>query len=84
MEGFIGAVAALALSLGYTEIKMRRHQKEYNELSSTVELLEEDTAVADLTERVDTMEKNLGRNMLAAMMPMSKSIKELQETVGMR
>ena len=77
-------MAALALSLGYTEIKMRRHQKEYNELSSTVELLEEDTAVADLTERVDTMEKNLGRNMLAAMMPMSKSIKELQETVGMR
>ena len=83
MEGFIGAVAALALSLGYTEIKMRKHQKEYNELSGIVEVLEEDTAITELTERVDVMEQNLGRNMLAAMMPMSKAIKEIKETVGM-
>ena len=68
MEGFIGSVVAIVMSLGYTEIKMRKHQKEYKEL----------------VERVDVMEQNLGRNMLAAMMPMSKSIKELQEVVGMR
>ena len=56
------------MSFGYTEMKMRKHQKEYNEL----------------VERVNVMEQNLGRNMLAAMMPMSKAVKELQETVGMR
>ena len=68
MEGFIGSVVAIVMSLGYTEMKMRKHQKEYNEL----------------VERVNVMEQNLGRNMLAAMMPMSKAVKELQETVGMR
>ena len=68
MEGLIGAVVAVAMSFGYTEIKMRRHQKEY------------DTLVA----RVDVMEQNLGRNMLAAMMPITKSVKELQEFTGIR
>ena len=67
MEGFIGAVVAVAMSFGYTEIKMRKHQKEYDALVA----------------RVDVMEQNLGRNMLAAMMPMSKAIKEIKETVGM-
>ena len=68
MESLVGAVAALVLSLGYTEVKMRKHQKEYTAL----------------VERVDVMEQNLGRNMIAAMMPMSKAVRELQETVGMR
>ena len=84
MEGIIGSVLALALSLGYTELKVRKQKKEYNELSEVVEVLEEDTEVIELKERVDSLEQNLGRNMLAAMLPMSKSIKELQETVGMR
>ena len=68
MEAIIGTVVAIAMSLGYTEVKMRKHQKEYKELVS----------------RVDTMEQNLGRNMLGAMVPMSKSIKELQEAIGVR
>ena len=68
MEGFIGAAVAIAMSFGYTEIKMRKHQKEYNKL----------------VERVNVMEQNLGRNMLAAMMPISKSIKDLQEFTGIR
>lgn len=68
MESLIGAVVAIAMSFGYTEIKMRKHQKEYNELVS----------------RVDTMEQNLGRQVFAAMLPVSKSIKELQEFTGIR
>jgi len=68
MESLVGAVVAIVMSFGYTEVKMRKHQKEYKEL----------------VERVDVMEQNLGRNMLAAMMPMSKAVRELQETVGMR
>ena len=68
MEGLIGAVVAVAMSFGYTEIKMRKHQKEYNELVA----------------RVDVMEQNLGRNMLAAMMPITRSVKELQEFTGMK
>ena len=68
MESLIGTVVAIAMSFGYTEIKMRKHQKEYNEL----------------VERVNVMEQNLGRNMLAAMMPISKSIKDLQEFTGIR
>ena len=68
MEAIIGTVVAIAMSLGYTEVKMRKHQKEYK----------------TLVERVDVMEQNLGRNMLGAMLPMSKSIKELQEAIGVR
>ena len=68
MEALLGTVVAIAMSFGYTEVKMRKHQKEYT----------------DLVARVDVMEQNLGRNMLTAMIPMSKAIKELQETVGGR
>ena len=68
MEAIIGTVVAMAMSFGYTEVKMRKHQKEYKELLT----------------RVDVMEQNLGRNMLGAMLPMSKSIKELQEAIGVR
>tara|TARA_R110000868_G_scaffold372995_1_gene636865 strand:- start:20 stop:226 length:207 start_codon:yes stop_codon:yes gene_type:complete len=68
MEAIIGTVVAMAMSFGYTEVKMRKHQKEYKELVT----------------RVDVMEQNLGRNMLGAMLPMSKSIKELQEAIGVR
>jgi len=68
MEAIIGTVVAIAMSFGYTEVKMRKHQKEYK----------------SLVERVDVMEQNLGRNMLGAMLPMSKSIKELQEAIGVR
>ena len=68
MEAIIGSVVAIVVSFGYTEVKMRKHQKEYTAL----------------VERVDTMEQNLGRNMLGAMVPMSKAVKELQETVGIR
>lgn len=68
MEALLGTVVAIAMSFGFTEIKMRKHQKEYT----------------DLVARVDVMEQNLGRNMLTAMIPMSKAIKELQETVGGR
>ncbi len=68
MEAIIGTVVAIAMSFGYTEVKMRKHEKEYKAL----------------VERVDVMEQNLGRNMLGAMLPMSKSIKELQEAIGVR
>ena len=68
MEALLGTVVAIAMSLGYTEVKMRKHNKEYTAL----------------VERVDVMEQNLGRNMLSAMVPMSRAIKELQETVGGR
>ena len=68
MEAIIGTVVAMAMSFGYTEVKMRKHQKEYKELVT----------------RVDVMEQNLGRNMLGATLPMSKSIKELQEAIGVR
>ena len=68
MEAILGSVLAIALSFGYTEIKVRNNEKELKELK----------------ERVDVMEQNLGRNMLAAMMPMSNSIKELQTFTGIR
>ncbi len=68
MESLVGAVVALVLSVGYTEIKTRKHQKEYEAH----------------VERVNVMEQNLGRNMIASLMPMSKAVRELQETVGMR
>jgi hypothetical protein len=68
MEALLGSVVAIVMSLGYTEVKMRKHQKEYKAL----------------VERVDVMEQNLGRNMLASLVPMSKAVKELQEAVGVR
>ena len=68
MEALLGSVLVIAMSFGYTEVKMRKHNKEYTALVA----------------RVDVMEQNLGRNMLSAMVPMSRAIKELQETVGGR
>ncbi len=68
MACIVGSVAALGLSVGYTGMKPRKNQKEYEEH----------------VERVNVMGQNLGRNMIASMMPMSKAIRELQETVGMR
>ena len=68
MESLVGAVVALVLSVGYTEMKTRKHQKEYEAH----------------VERVNVMEQNLGRNMIGSMMPLSKAVRELQETVGMR
>ena len=68
MEAIVGSVVAILVSFGYTEVKIRKHQKEYTAL----------------VERVDVMEQNLGRNMLASMVPMSKAVRELQETVGLR
>ena len=32
MEALLGTVVAIAMSFGYTEIKMRKHQKEYTDL----------------------------------------------------
>lgn len=68
MEYLLGPIVAIAMSLGYTELKLRKQSK----------------ANKELIERVNVMEGNLGRNMLSAMVPMSKSIKELQELVGTR
>ena len=68
MEYLIGSAVAIVMSFGFTEIKLRKHQKEYEALAV----------------RVDQMETGLSRQMLAAMMPMSKSVKELQEFTGMR
>jgi len=75
MEAAIGTIFALTMSLLYTDARMRKHEKQYTKYA------EEHQA---LVERVDVMEQNLGRNMLSAMVPMSKSIKELQEAIGVR
>ena len=75
MEAILGPVIAVLVSIGYTETKLRKHRKAHGSHA------EEHTT---LVERVDVLEQNLGRNMLAAMVPMSKSIKELQEQVGIR
>tara|TARA_X000001382_G_scaffold59882_1_gene41205 strand:- start:166 stop:372 length:207 start_codon:yes stop_codon:yes gene_type:complete len=68
MEYIFGPALVLAVSLGFTEFKMKKHQKEYQQL----------------VERVEAIDKDLGRQMLGAMVPMSRSIKELQELVGTR
>ena len=75
MEYLLGPIVAIGLSLGYTELKLRKHSKVHQEKIKEQQ---------ELIERVNTMEGNLGRNMLSAMVPMSKSIKELQELVGTR
>jgi|TARA_A100001015_G_C14507524_1_gene525316 hypothetical protein len=68
MEYLLGPALAIAMSFGYTEVRMRKHQKEYEAL----------------VVRVETMEKGLSTQMLAAMMPISRSLKELQEFTGIR
>ena len=68
MEYILGPVLAIAMSFGYTEVRMRKHQKEYESLVA----------------RVDQMESGLSRQMLGAMLPISKSLKELQEFTGIR
>ena len=68
MEGFIGSIVAVALSFGYTEMKLRKQRKDF----------------ADHIERVNAMEQTHARNMIASMMPITKSVKELQEFTGIR
>ncbi len=68
MEYLLGPALAIVMSFGYTEVRMRKHQKEYEAL----------------VVRVETMEKGLSTQMLAAMMPISRSLKELQEFTGIR
>ena len=75
MEYLLGPIVAIGLSLGYTEFKLRKQSKAQEEQIKGQQ---------ELIERVNTMEGNLGRNMLSAMVPMSKSIKELQTFTGMR
>ena len=75
MEALIGSVVAIALSFGYTESRMRKCRKNQEDHLGDYKAL---------VERVDVMEQNLGRNMLQAMIPLSKAVKELQDTVGGR
>ena len=75
MEAILGPVIAVLFSVGYTETKLRKHR--------TAHTVHQEECKA-LVERVEVMEQNLGRNMLAAMVPLSRSVKELQEQVGIR
>tara|TARA_R100000988_G_C3965996_1_gene148820 strand:+ start:740 stop:967 length:228 start_codon:yes stop_codon:yes gene_type:complete len=75
MEAILGPVIAVLFSVGYTETKLRKHRSAHKAHQEEYKAL---------VERVDVMERNLGRNMLSAMIPLSKSVKELQETVGLR
>ena len=68
MEYIFGPALVLAVSLGFTEFKMKKHMKEYEELKA----------------QVQQVDAELGRKMLGAMVPMSNSIKQLQEFTGMR
>ena len=68
MESLVGAVVAIVMSFGYTEIRMRKYKKKFDQH----------------VEEVNTMEQTHARNMIATMMPMSKAVRELQETVGVR
>jgi hypothetical protein len=68
MEYILGPALAAAVSLGFTQFKLKKQSEEYKALKAQVE-------------KVDV---ELGRKMLGAMLPMSKSIKELQEFTGMR
>ena len=75
MEAIIGPIVAVLISVGYTKNRARNHRIAHESHQEEYKAL---------VERVDVLEQNLGRNMLAAMLPMSKSIKELQEQVGIR
>ena len=75
MEVILGPVIAVLVGIGYTETKLRKHKSVHGVHQEEYKAL---------VERVDVMERNLGRNMLSAMIPLSKSVKELQEQVGIR
>ena len=75
MEVIIGPIVAVLISVGYTKNRARNHRIAHEAHQAEYKAL---------VERVDVMERNLGRNMLAAMIPLSKSVKELQEQVGIR
>ena len=68
MEYILGSVLAIAMSFGYTEIRVQQRKKECDAVAT----------------QVTDMEKAISGRLLGALMPVSKAVKELQEFTGIR
>jgi hypothetical protein len=68
MEYIFGPALVLAVSLGYTQFKIKKCEEAHKDLTTKIEQVDLDT----------------GRKVLASVVPITKSIKELQTFTGIR
>ena len=68
MEYVIGPALMLAVSLGFTQFKMKKCEKAHK----------------DLLQKIEQVDLDTGRKVLGAVVPITKSIKELQTFTGIQ
>ena len=74
MEFLIGPVLAVLVSVGYTRQQNTKHQKEYEALVTKVELLEN---------RNEQVEKEMLKNIMTTVMPITKAVNKLNQKLGL-
>ena len=76
MIGYLvaGPVVALLISLKFTDVKYKEHQKEYEALVTKVELLEN---------RNEEVDKEMLQKIMTTVMPIAKAVNKLNQEVGL-
>ena len=69
-----GPIIALLLSLKFTDVRYKAHQKEYEELVAKVELLEK---------RNEAVDKEMLQKIMTTVMPIAKAVNKLNQEVGL-
>jgi hypothetical protein len=75
MEFIYGPIAALLLSLGYTQLVIKRIDEKANDHQARIEVLETKALEDDPATT---------RKIVTAMMPVVQAVKSLQDTVGVK
>ena len=75
IEYVVGPVLAVLISLKYTKHVTDKHQKEYQELLTKVELVEK---------RNTEMDKEMLQKVMTTVLPIAKAVNRLNGEVGIR
>ena len=82
MEYVAGSFLAILLSFGFTQIKSKKLEDNYLLLQSRVEELELDATKTDA--KLAKFDTDIARKVVGAVVPLSKSLKDLKEFTGMQ
>ena len=76
MIGYViaGPLVALLVSLKFTDSRVKRHQQEYEQLVTRIELLET---------RNEEVDKEMLKNIMTTVMPIAKAVNKLNQEVGL-
>ena len=79
MEAILGSVAALILSIGYTEFKNKRNIEEVK--AARAEL---NVQLEQVQKNVNDVDKEILKKSLQIIMPIAKATERLQDAVGVK